>query len=320
MDEKKRNEGILAHMGRTGPVELLHQYQPEGRMVLADAPKPLPLLGAVCGDVAGSAYEHHNIKRLPTREELMPADACITDDTVMTVAVAEGLRRGLAMLPLDWQNTPGAEGELRESVRRRLRDYGRRYPNAGYGGSFRRWLHSAHAEPYYSWGNGSAMRASFAGWMARSLEEAEALGRVTAMPTHDHPEGILGAEKVAGCIRLLRDGAGKEDIRAYAARDYSMDFTLDGIRDSYRFDVSCRGSVPQAIMAFLEGGDFEEVLARAISIGGDSDTIAAIAGSIAEVVYPIPIRLREQVTAHLPPRLENELIRATQFARQRTGG
>ena len=319
METKPRNEGILARMGRTGPVELLHSHSPEGRAVLTDAPA-LPYLGAVCGDVAGSAYEHHNIKHIPTREELMPEGACFTDDTVMTVAVAEGLRRALALLPLDWQNTPGTAGELRESIRRRLHDYGNWYPNAGYGGSFRRWLHSRDAAPYNSWGNGSAMRASYAGWMARSLAEAEALGRATAMPTHDHPEGILGAEKVAGCIWLLRNGGSKEDVRAYTARDYDMGFTLDGIRDSYRFDVSCRGSVPQAVMAFLEGGDFEEVLALAISIGGDSDTIAAIAGSIAEAVYPIPDWLRLAVTARLPQRLEHELIRATEFAKKRTGG
>ena len=248
------------------------------------------MLGAIIGDIVGSTRESHNIK---TEDfELVPQGSCFTDDTVMTVAVAEGLRRGLAMLPLDWQNTPGAEGELRESVRRRLRDYGRRYPNAGYGGSFRRWLKTSHPKPYNSWGNGSAMRASYAGWVARSLAEAETLAELSAIITHDHPEGIKGAKVVAGMIYLLRTGISKEKALDYARKFYNLDFTLDEIRPGYRFDVSCQGSVPQAIRAFAEGDSFSEVLALAISIGGDSDTIAAIAGSVAEVIYPIPQQIR----------------------------
>ncbi len=145
------------------------------------------------------------------------------------------------------------------------------------------------------------MRASYAGWAAESPEEAEKLGEISARVTHDHPEGIKGAVAVAGCIYRLRVGASKEDVRAYASRFYDLNFTLDDIRERYTFDVSCAGSVPQAIEAFLEGGSFTGVISNAISIGGDSDTIAAIAGSIAEAFYPIPQTLRGEMLDRLDP-------------------
>ena len=145
------------------------------------------------------------------------------------------------------------------------------------------------------------MRASYAGWAAESPEEAEKLGEISARVTHDHPEGIKGAVAVAGCIYRLRVGASKEDVRAYASRFYDLNFTLDDIRERYTFDVSCAGSVPQAIEAFLEGGSFTGVISNAISIGGDSDTLAAIAGSIAEAFYPIPQTLRGEMLDRLDP-------------------
>ena len=145
------------------------------------------------------------------------------------------------------------------------------------------------------------MRASYAGWAAESPEEAEKLGEISARVTHDHPEGIKGAVAVAGCIYRLRVGASKEDVRSYASRFYDLNFTLDDIRERYTFDVSCAGSVPQAIEAFLEGGSFTGVISNAISIGGDSDTIAAIAGSIAEAFYPIPQTLRGEMLDRLDP-------------------
>ena len=275
------------------------------------------MMGAVCGDVAGSVYEHHNIKYKPDVHRLIRHRAKFTDDTVMTCAVADGLRRGFEFLEKewdgqrkqqksgglprskslkrDWYDDPEAERILFNSVKQSMQRYGNLFPHAGYGKRFRKWLASPDPEPYNSWGNGSAMRASYAGWIATNLREAERLGEISASVTHNHPEGIKGAKIVAGCIFLLRDGKSKQDIKEYVEQFYNLDFTLDMIRNTYRFDVSCQGSVPQAIVAFLERENFAEVIANAISIGGDSDTIAAIAGSIAEAIYPIHQGLRGQV-------------------------
>lgn len=271
------------------------------------------MLGAICGDVAGSIYERHNIKYCRDPKKLISHFAHITDDTVMTVAVAEGIHKALAQLPKQWLEAPEAENVIYHCVQEAMQAYGRRYPNAGYGGSFRRWLASDDPQPYQSWGNGSAMRASCCGWAARSLAEAEKLGEISAKVTHDHPLGIAGAKVVAGGIFLLRSGHSKAEIRDYGKTYFDWDFTLDEIRDSYRFDVSCQGSVPQALEAFLEGSNFADVLSKAISIGGDSDTIAAIAGSLAEVIYPIPQEIRGQVIDHLDPQMRNTLIEAIDF-------
>ena len=278
---------------------------------------PTAMLGAACGDVAGSVYEWYNIKYKLDQDHLIHPGARCTDDTVLTCAVAHGLRTGLEQLPSDWLQEPGAEQLLLDSVRDSLRHYGNRYPRAGYGGSFHRWLHAENPAPYHSWGNGSAMRASYAGWVARTLEEAEKLGEISAKVTHNHPEGIKGAVVVAGCIFLLRSGLSKEDVREYAGNYYDLNFTLDEIRPRYAFDVSCAGSVPQAIRAFLEGESFVDVLAGAISIGGDSDTIAAIAGSIAEAIYPIPQDIRGSVLDRLDEYLVRTIAEAVDFAYDR---
>ena len=270
-------------------------------------------MGAVCGDVAGSVYEWHNIKYKRDKDYLIQPNAKFTDDTIMTCAVAEGIRMGLSQLPKDWLNLSGAEEKLLSSIKDSILHYGRKYPYAGYGGSFRRWLSSSDNQPYNSWGNGSAMRASYAGWAALSLEEAEKLGELSAKVTHNHPEGIKGAVVVAGCIFKLRNGASKEEIYTYVSKYYDLDFTLDEIRETYTFDVSCMGSVPQAIKAFLEGKSFADVISCAISIGGDSDTIAAIAGSIAEAMYPIPQGLRGRVIDRMDTFLLNTLVEAIDF-------
>ena len=195
--------------------------------------------------------------------------------------------------------------------------YGRKYPHSGYGGSFRRWLSSENPQPYNSWGNGSAMRASYAGWAAMTLEEAEKLGEISAAVTHNHPEGIKGAKVTAGCIFQLRKYGDKEKVREYAGQYYDLNFKLDDIRDSYEFDVSCAGSVPPAIAAFLEGDSFADVISNAISIGGDSDTIAAIAGGIAEVIYPIPQGLRGRVIDRMDTFLLNTIVEAVDFFERR---
>lgn len=275
------------------------------------------MLGAICGDVAGSVYERNNIKFKLSPEYLIHNRARFTDDTVMTCAVASGLRNGLGQLPDDWMNAPENEELLCSCVQDSLIRFGNRYPYAGYGGRFRRWLRSADPQPYNSWGNGSAMRASYAGWVARTLEEAEKLAEISAKVTHNHPDGINGAKVVAGSIFLLRSEADKETVRQYASQYYDLSFTLDEIRDSYSFDVSCSGSVPQAIVAFLEGTTFADVISNAISIGGDSDTIAAIAGSIAEVRYPISQELRAEVIDRLDTNLLEVIVDTADFAYRR---
>ena len=275
------------------------------------------MIGAACGDVAGSVYEHNNIKYKPDKERLIHPRAKFTDDTVMTCAVADGIRNGLSQLPKNWIDVPEAENILYSSIKNSLLQYGRKYPNVGYGGTFRRWLASSNPKPYNSWGNGSAMRASYAGWAALSLDEAEKLGEISAKVTHNHPEGIKGAVVVAGCIFNLRKGATKQRIYEYVSKFYNLNFTLDEIREKYFFDVSCSGSVPQAIKAFLEGESFADVISCAISLGGDSDTIAAIAGSIAEVIYPIPQGLRGRVIDRMDKFLLNTIVEAVDFVYRR---
>ena len=247
------------------------------------------MYGAILGDVIGSPYEFRNIK---TKEfPLFTGRSRFTDDTAMTVAVAEAL--------LDAQGK-GRE-ERREAVVRSLQKWGRRYPDAGYGGRFYGWLYADDSRPYNSWGNGSAMRVSSAGWLFDTLEETREAAVDTACVTHDHPEGIKGAECTAAVIWLARHGSTKAEIREYAEKEfYPLDMTCDGIRPWYRFDVSCQGTLPPAVTAFLEGNDFEDVVRTAVSLGGDSDTLACIAGAMAEAFYGVPDRLITECRARLP--------------------
>ena len=275
------------------------------------------LMGAACGDVAGSVYEWGNIRYKLDADHLIHDHAHCTDDTVMTCAIAEALATAMADLPRDWMGDPAAEERILSAVCESMQRFGRLYLRAGYGSKFLNWILSDDPQPYNSWGNGSAMRVSPAGWFARSLAEAEKLGALTAQVTHNHPEGVKGASVIAGCIFLLRQQADKDAVREYASRFYDLNFTLDGIRDYYAFDVSCQGSVPEAIAAFLEGKDFADVLAGAISIGGDSDTIAAIAGSMAEVIYPIPQSILNAVDERLTDPLRTAIAGAVAAARSR---
>lgn len=227
------------------------------------------MYGAIIGDIVGSIYERHNIK---TKEFPFVSPGCrFTDDTVMTVAVASALLRSRA------EETPFKPLLVQEMQR-----LGLMYPRAGYGGGFILWLHDEDPQPYNSFGNGSAMRVSPCGLMAVTLEEAVMLGRASAEVSHNHPEGIKGAEATAAAVFMSKTGASKDAIRAYiSSHYYDLSFTLDEIRPTYGFDVTCQGSVPQAIVAFLESDSYEDAIRNAISLGGDSDTIAAIAGSIA---------------------------------------
>lgn len=272
------------------------------------------MMGAICGDVAGSVYEWHNIKYCPDKEKIVSRNAHFTDDSVMTCAVANGLRNALSKIQVDEIVDSEFDYELENEIINSLVEFGRKFPRAGYGGSFRNWIWSDNHEPYNSWGNGSAMRVSYAGWVAKTLFEAEHFAEVSARVTHNHPEGIKGAKAVAGSIFILRNGGTKSDVLDYVKQHYDLNFTLDNIRDTYHFDVSCQGSVPQAIEAFIEGEDFSDVISKAISIGGDSDTIAAIAGSISEVIYPIPQGFRGRVIDRLDRYLKDTLIEAIDFS------
>lgn len=259
------------------------------------------MLGAIIGDIIGSPYEWHNIK---TKEfELFRHRCRFTDDSVMTIAVGEALMEAQKQEVLD------DEEAVKKLLISSMKKWGLKYPDAGYGGSFFGWLISEDSTPYNSWGNGSAMRVSSAGWMADNIINTRKLARWTAEVTHNHPEGVKGAEAVASAIFLARKGAIKEEIHDYITQEfgYNLDRTCDGIRPGYEFDVSCQGSVPEAIIAFLEGTDFEDVIRNAVSLGGDSDTIAAMAGSIAEAFYVIPNRIAREALKRLSDEMREVL-------------
>ncbi|MDW8750904.1 ADP-ribosylglycohydrolase family protein [Streptococcus suis] len=246
------------------------------------------MFGAIVGDVIGSRFEGRNNK---SKEfDLFHPTCRFTDDSVMTAAVAASFL-GLNE-PFD---------DLEKALVLNMKDFGKLYPRAGYGPQFKKWIESKDSEPYNSFGNGSAMRVSACGHVGKSLEETLDLAERVASVTHNHPEGIKGAQAVAGAIFLARTGKSKEEIRQFVTDHfYNLDFTLDAIRPTYQFDSSCQGSVPQAIVAFLEATDFEDAIRNAISLGGDSDTLAAITGSIAEVFFGIPDEIVYQTTDFLP--------------------
>lgn len=231
------------------------------------------MLGAIIGDIVGSKYEFDNIK---TKDFFFVSKGCtFTDDTVMTVAVARALIR------MDKERC-----FFKAALVEEMKSLGNKYNNAGYGGRFYLWLFGDDTEPYYSFGNGSAMRVSPCGYYAKTMEEALNLAKESAEVTHNHPEGIKGAQAVAAAIFLAKNKSSKEEIREYIEKEfYPLERTLDEIRPDYEFNETCQGSVPEAITAFLESENFEDAIRNAVSLGGDSDTIAAIAGSIAFAFY-----------------------------------
>lgn len=240
------------------------------------------MYGAFIGDIVGSKYEFNNIKT--KRFPLFSQRCDYTDDTIMTVAVAKAIMLSRAEQYEKNENGKGFQEYLVEV----MQDFGKRYPNptGAYGGSFAKWLRQKNPKPYGSYGNGSAMRVSPCGLVAVTMDEALALARASACITHNHPEGIKGAEAVSAAIFLAKCGKSKEEIRQYVNEHYyNLNFTLDSIRNSYKFDSSCQGSVPQAIAAFLESENFEDAIRNVISIGGDCDTTGAITGSIAWIYY-----------------------------------
>ena len=250
------------------------------------------MLGAIIGDIVGSRFEFNNIK---TKQFELFAPRCFaTDDSIMTLAVAKAL--------LD---SKADHSDLGACAVRAMQEIGRPYPHCGYGGRFIEWIYTDNPQPYNSFGNGAAMRVSPCGFAATSLEEAKALSRAVTEVSHNHPEGIKGAEATTVAIFMARKGCSIQEIRDEIDRHYyPMDFTLGGIRDSYTFNETCQRTVPQALMAFFESTDFEDAIRNAISIGGDSDTLAAITGGVAQAFYGIPDNLREMAIGYLDQRMK----------------
>ena len=261
------------------------------------------IIGAIAGDVIGSSYEFN-----PTRDhdfELFTPKSSFTDDTVLTMANA-------LWLIDDEQHTHERLVEI-------MLDLCRRYPNRGYGGRFANWICDKDPQPYNSYGNGSAMRVSPVGYYAQSLEEALALAKVSAEVTHNHPEGIKGAQATAAAIFLARRGKSKQEIRDYVAQtfDYDLSRTLDEIRPTFTFDETCQRTVPEAITCFMEGKDYEDVVRLSVALAGDADTIAAIAGSISSAVDEVPNGITQQVIALLSEEFCTTLLRFNELVAKR---
>lgn len=249
------------------------------------------MYGAILGDMIGAPYEFDRGSK--TKDfPLFTAESMFTDDTVMTIAVCE------AMLNRRY----AAAEELKRAVIDSMQKWGHRYPDAGYGGMFYRWLEMADPVPYGSFGNGSAMRVSSVGWLYDSLECTRNAAGLSAEVTHNHPEGIKGAEATACAIYLARNGKSKAEIREYITTEFGYDLsrTCDEIRPGYFHVETCQKTVPEAFTAFLEGEDFEDVIRTAVSLGGDCDTLTCIAGGIAEAFYGVPEELKNACRDRLP--------------------
>jgi ADP-ribosylglycohydrolase len=224
------------------------------------------ILGSIAGDIIGSVFEFSNVKTV--NFNLFCRKSTFTDDSVLTVATMDAILN-------------------QKGYSETYQAYGRNYPDRGYGGNFGSWIYSKNPKPYNSWGNGSAMRVSPVGWYGNSLDDVMAEARKSAEVTHNHPEGIKGAQSVAAAIYMARNGKSKDEIKDFITETfgYNLDRKIEDIRPDYEFDESCQGSVPEAIIAFLKSTDFENAIRLAVSLGGDSDTIACITGGIAEAYY-----------------------------------
>lgn len=247
------------------------------------------LLGGIAGDIIGSIYEFNPVRFKDF--ELFKSNSTYTDDTVMTIANAE------------WLLSKGVLMDI-------MRKYGHKYPGAGYGGMFYDWLKSRCPKPYNSFGNGSAMRVSPVGWAFDTLEETLEAAKQSAEITHNHPEGIKGAQATAACIFMARTGKSKQEIKEYVETKFGYDLsrTCNEIRPTYQFNESCQGTVPESIIAFLESTDFESAIRLTVSLGGDADTMGAITGAIAEAYYNvIPEHIKNEVLKRLPEEFINVL-------------
>lgn len=245
------------------------------------------MLGAVIGDIVGSRFEWHNRR---TKDFTFFHEKCFfTDDTVMSLAVCKAVLQSKAN-----------RSDLGSQAVACMQRLGEKYPYAGYGGMFREWLHMLEPKPYGSFGNGAAMRVGGCGFAANSIDEAKSLSKAVTEVTHNHPEGLKGAEATAVAIYLARSGKSLAEIREHVEKIYyKIDFTLDSVRDTYTFNETCQNTVPQALQAFFESTSFEDAIRGAISIGGDSDTLAAITGGIAEAYYGIPKDMRNAALSYL---------------------
>ena len=256
------------------------------------------MLGAIIGDIVGDVYEFDNIKT--KNFDFLGNYNSFTDDTVMTISVAKAL--------ILW-NRKGSLDEFKSILISTMHEIGNKYPDCGFGGCFATWIYFKNTEPYNSWGNGSAMRVSPCGFFANSLVEAQELAKASAEITHNHPEGIKGAVATASAIFLAREKKSKAEIKKYICENYyNIDFTLDEIRPTYSFNESCQNTVPQALECFFESTDFEDAIRNCVSIGGDSDTLGAICGGIAEAYYGIPEEIEKKALEYLDEFLFNELI------------
>ncbi|MBO4913937.1 MAG: ADP-ribosylglycohydrolase family protein [Oscillospiraceae bacterium] len=268
------------------------------------------MYGAILGDMIGSPYEFNSNNYKAKDFPLFSESSSFTDDSVMTLAVAEAFM----------QADPDADdAAITGSLFRVMPEIGRRYPDCGYGGRFAYWIMVDDPEPYNSYGNGSGMRVSPVAWFYNDISAVRHAARLSACVSHNHPEGYKGAEAVASAIFLARTGHGKEEIRSYVVSEFGYDLsrTCDEIRPGYRMDETCQGSVPEAITAFLEGTDFEDVIRTAVSLGGDSDTIACMAGAIAEGFYGVSEELKAECRRRLTPDLLEILERFTSCIEKR---
>lgn len=267
-------------------------------------------IGAVVGDIVGSPYEfdENNIKT--EKFPLFSKRSYATDDTVMTLAVAEGLMRSLGK-PKD---------EMRKSVIASMVSWGKRYPYAGYGTRFRGWFDDP--VPYGSWGNGSAMRVSSVGWLFDDLDETIEAAELTAAVSHDHPDGIRGAQATAAAIWLNRHGTSKSELKSFIVEKFGYDLsrTTDEIRPNYSFTEECAKTVPEAITAYLEAESFEGTLRKAVSLGGDSDTLTAIAASIAEPTYEVPVEIAKSAIGRLDEVMLDALLKYMTFLSEKIDG
>lgn len=246
------------------------------------------LYGAIIGDIVGSVYEFHNLR---SKKFPFMTDRCyITDDSCMTIALASAIKQ--------WKEKGG---DLSQIAADSMRLIGKRYPDKGYGGMFFAWLNDPTMGPYNSWGNGAAMRISAAGYLGKSITEVKRLSYMLTSVTHDHIEGIKGAEATAVAIFLARNGCSKEEIAEYIEKNYyDLCDCLEDLQADYEWDSSCQGTVPPALQCFFESTDYEDAIRNAISIGGDSDTIAAITGAVAGAYYGVPAELKEQAKKYIP--------------------
>jgi ADP-ribosylglycohydrolase len=257
------------------------------------------MLGAIIGDIVGSRFEFNNHR---SKEfDLFTKDCFVTDDSIITLAVAKAIME--AMKEKELSNSLDSKEFrvlLSDLTAKYMQEIGQQYPDCGFGGRFNRWVFSDTPEPYNSFGNGAAMRVSPAGFKANSEEEAIALAEIVTAVTHNHPEGIKGAVATAVAIYLARKGATKAEIKERIERDYyPLDFKIEDIRPTYRFNETCQETVPQAIQCFLESSSFEDAIRTAISLGGDSDTIGAITGAIAEAYYGVPEDMEDKALSYL---------------------